>query len=202
MAFLSNIWVKVSLTLLISLGVMAGIYCLSWQMTSFYSSPQQFIEQGEHVALAMGDIHDNIAGETIGAEECKLIISLQSYELQKGLAENTHRIETFFANLAHTNALFLMIMFVTFVGIVFAIFQMASAYEGEKPDHGQIEIEGVSIKLKTGYVSLAVSAIGIAALSLYLPNAHEVKQLENVSPTEIEFDTSMYFEYCGEYIEK
>ncbi len=202
MAFFSNIWVRVSLTFLVSIAAMAGIYRLSWQMTSFHGSPRLFIEQGASVASSMAEIHSKISGESTGAIECKLIILLESYTLQKGFAENAHRMETFFANLAHTNALFLMIMFVTFVGIVFAIFQMANAYEGDKTDHKQIEIEGASIKLKTGYVSLAVSVIGIAALSLYLPNAHEVKQLENLTPTEIEFDAGKYFEHCGEHIEK
>ena len=181
---------------------MAGIYWFSWQMTSFEGSPQLFIEQGQRIADTLDEVHGKISSNSADALECRLIISMESYALHQAFADNTHRMETFYANLAHTNALFLMIMFVTFVGIVFAIFQMASAYEGNKPDHGQIEIEGASIKLKTGYVSLAVSVIGIAALSLYLPNAHEVKQLEgNLGPNEIEFDVGKYFEYCKKHFE-
>lgn len=201
MAFFENIWTRVSLTLLIALGVMAGIYWLSWQVTSFNEFPQSFIEQGERVVEIIDEISGKITGESIGALECRLIISMESYALQKGFADNSHRLETLFANLAHTNALFLMVMFVTFVGIIFAIFQMASAYEGGRPDHGETLIEGAGVKLQTGYVSLAVSVIGIVALSIYLPNAHEVKQLESVRAAEINFDSKKYFEYCGKYIE-
>ena len=181
---------------------MASVYWLSWETTNFYGSPQQFVLQGERVAHTMNEIHGKISADSIVAMECKLIISMESYSIQKGLADNVHRMETLFANLAHTNALFLMVMFVTFVGITFAIFQMASAYENDKPHQNQIEIEGASIKLKTGYVSLGVAVIGMIALALYLPIAHEVKLLENLKSAEIEFDTTKFFEYCQNQFKK
>ncbi|MEJ8572437.1 hypothetical protein [Microbaculum marinum] len=169
-------------------------------MTYYYSAPLKFIEQGEHVAAEIRNIHDSIGASSVDSIKCKLIISMELYSIQSGISENVHRTETLFSNLAHTNALFLSILFVLFVSIIFAIFQMASAYEDNIPHNNPIEIEGASIKIKTGYVSLAVAMISMIALSLYLPNAHEVKLLPDSKTTVITFDVDNFFDFCAQYI--
>ena len=100
--------------------------------------------------------------------------------------------------MAHTNVLFLTVLVMIFVGLYFSIYQMATAYSNKIVDSTDIQIEAANIKVRTGYVSIAITMIAIIALSFYLTFAYEVKEL--ISPVEVEvFDIGHLVAACSEY---
>lgn len=173
----------------------ALIYAFSWNQVEYTTQEVSLATELTELNDALIAIESRLHQETLVGLECKTYLSLLRYEINKDAVRNGHRYLSLYSNLAHTNALFITILAMIIAGLVFSIFQMATAYVSPGGEHEKIEIEAANIKLKTGYVSLAMSVLAITALSFYLPNAHEVKELDGKSES-VDFTLTEALEEC------
>ena len=184
---------------LLSIIFVTAIYWLSWEISGHEPTTSRFDSAHLEFVASLKKQNDFFDTSTFHGAACSSRYMLHVYEMEKDHTRNSHRHSTLYANLAHTNALFLTILFMVVSGTAFSIFQLATAYtrSTEEVTSSEIILEAANIKLKTGYVSIAMSLVAIAALSYYLPNAHEVREL--VNPTEIaELDLSGSFHFCDD----
>ncbi len=171
------------------------IYYFSWEKSGYVESTVSFDKETKEIFGALDKISSSFNPNTVDGQKCKAFVSVLSYEMRKDAVRNAHRYVTLYSNLAHTNALFVTIMLMIVTGLIFSIYQMATAYNTPHGTESQIEIEAANIKVRTGYVSIAVSAIAMIALSIYLPNAHEVREISGVE-TVVDFSLNELLNVC------
>ena len=181
----------------LALSVIAAtvIYRIAWSQSEYKADVSSLQKQSEIVNQELSALSSNIISKNTKDHVCKTHIAIMAYELRKDAINNSHRFTTLYANLSHTNALFITILVMIITGLMFSLFQMATAYQTDKGISSEIVIEAMNIKVRTGYVSIAVSVISILALSFYLIHAHEVKELTSEMQI-IDFDFSPIIVNC------
>lgn len=184
---------------LISLVILASIYFYSWTLSRFDRDSAMLSLETLRLQDDLTQLSRAIDASSLEGKSCRTAIAIWLYELKKDTVRNSHRNITLFSNLAHTNALFLTILFMVILGLVFSIFQMATASRDSIAIHSQIEIEAANIKVRTGYVSIAVSVIALIALSFYLSEAHEVKELTGATESVLDIDLTAFIEGCRDF---
>lgn len=180
--------------------LVSAVYSFAWIQSGYDKRAVSFGEDSERITDTLSALSTRIDSDSIEGQACQLWLSVSGYELRKDIVRNGHRYTTLFSNLAHTNALFLTILVMIVAGLVFSIFQMATAYGARGGTGSQIEIEAANVKVRTGYVSIAMSVIAIIALSFYLSDAHEVKELSGSQGAVVDLALGEFIESCGGFV--
>ena len=187
-----------AIVLLFSIAVVAVIYTVSWNKSNYDADIVSFQNETKHILESMNSLSSIVDDSRLEGKVCKASIAIQSYELRKDATRNAHRYITLFSNLAHTNALFITILIMIICGLMFSLYQMTTAYTTKRGTKSEILIQAANIKVKTGYVSIAVSIVALIALSFYLKNAHEVKELSERNAQNVKIDFSDILKICKE----
>jgi len=182
---------------LIASGILSiSVYNYSWKLSTSQVSKAGIAHVSDNLISDLNAVSEKLENGKIGGSLCKVAISSYIYEIKKDRIRSNHRTLALYSNLTHTTTLFLTILSMIIIGFLFSIFQMATAGENK---NSEIEIEMINIKLKTGYVSIAVSVISVAALSFYLSQAHEIKEIRGSKNSSVNISIGEFLEACEDY---
>ncbi len=184
-----------------SIIVALSIYEFARWEVNFTAENTTLTAEAERLRSEMVRISNKIDESSLAGRACRMEVAAMIYDLRKDTIASDQRNLTLYSNLAQTNALFLTVLLMVIVGLLFSIYQMATVTWTDIGPGQTIEIEAVKVKVKTGYVSLAVSILAIAALSIYVTGAHEVKELDT-EVVVVESGLASFIEACEDHVKQ
>lgn len=186
------------LVLLAAIAVGSAVNYISANSLGVDYATASLSEEGKRVQDALTEVADSFESDTVEGKVCRAGVQIIAYDLSKDTLRNGHRYTSLYSNMAQTNALFSTILIMIFVGLFFSVFQMATAYSVKMKDSPDIEIEAANIKVRTGYVSIAMTVIAVISLSFYLTYAYEVKEISgSMDQINVPFDDLL--DACSEH---